>query len=334
MGFGMNNSLEAAAAALRGKKRVLVATHVNPDGDAIGSAAALAHVAKAGGRDCRLFLATGLPEFLSFLPLPCPWVRSLDELEGWVPDLAAATDCGDASRTGPLKDFFLTGRPPAPGWETAATLNIDHHPDNTLFAAGNWADPRYAATGLMVGLLAEHLEIPLAGGLGWAVYLSLVSDTGNFSFANTDAESFAMAGRIVRNGLQIAAFTQVYENTWTLERMRLWGRLLAETTLHRGGSVVCSIVPRRYLEDLDLKRSSLDGYASWLRKLRGVRVVVFIREDEQGLCKLSLRSTGVDVQKVAARFGGGGHVVAAGADVAMAPRALAGAVLEALDAVL
>jgi phosphoesterase RecJ-like protein len=330
----MNNSLEDAAAALRGKKRVLVATHVNPDGDAIGSAAAMAHVALAGGCDCRLFLGTGLPEFLSFLPLPCPWVRSLNELEGWVPDLAAATDCGEASRLGLLKDFFLSGRAPAPGWETAATLNIDHHLDNTLFAGHNWADSGYSATGLMLGLLAEYLEIPLAGGLGWAVYLSLVSDTGNFTFANTDAESFAMAGRIVRAGLNIAEFSKEYENTWTLERMRLWGRLLNEITLHKGGSVACSLVPRRYLQDLGLKRTSLDGYASWRRKIRGVRVAGFIREDERGLCTLSLRSTDVDVQQVAAGFGGGGHRNAAGADVALSPQALAGAVLAALETVL
>ncbi|MDR2075760.1 MAG: DHH family phosphoesterase [Desulfovibrio sp.] len=330
----MNNSLEAAAAALRGKKRVLALTHVNPDGDAIGSAAAIAHVVMAKGCDCRLFLGTGLPEFLSFLPLPCPWVRSLDELDGWRPDLAVATDCGDASRTGVLEDFFLTRRAPVSGWETTATLNIDHHLHNTLFADSNWADCRYAATGLMVGLLAEYLDLPLAGDLGWAVYLSLVADTGNFSFANTDAECFAMAGRVVRSGLRVADFSQKYENVWTLERMRLWGRLLSEVTLHKGGAVACSLVPRRYLRDLGLKKSSLDGYASWLRKIRGVRVAVFIREDEDGVCKLSLRGTGVNVQKVAASFGGGGHAAAAGADVAMSPRALAGAVLDALEAEL
>jgi phosphoesterase RecJ-like protein len=311
-----------------------VTTHDNPDGDAIGSAAALAHVARAGGCDSRLLLSTGLPEFLSFLPLPCPWVRTLEELEDWVPDLAAATDCGDAFRTGLLKDFFLTRRPPAPGWETAVTLNIDHHRDNPLFAVHNWADERYPATGMMVGLLAEHLDIPLAGDLGWAVYLSLVADTGNFTFANTDAESFAMAGRIVRNGLQVADFSQKYENSWTMERMRLWGRLLSEVTLHKGGAIACSLVPRRYLQELGLKKASLDGYASWLRRLRGVRVAVFIREDENGVCKLSLRSSGTDVCKVAARFGGGGHAVAAGADVSMSPKSLAKAVLEALDAVL
>ncbi|MDR1359954.1 MAG: bifunctional oligoribonuclease/PAP phosphatase NrnA [Deltaproteobacteria bacterium] len=330
----MNNSLEAAAAALRGKKRVLAATHVNPDGDAVGSAVALAQVVMALGCDCRLFLGDGLPEFLSFLPLPCPWARSLDELDGWVPDLVAATDCGDASRLGPLEDFFLSRRAPAPGWETAATLNIDHHPDNALFADHNWADARCSATGLMIGLLAEYLKIPLAGNLGWAVYLSLVSDTGNFTFSNTDAESFAMAGRIVQNGLKIAEFSKEYENTWTLERMRLWGRLLSEITLHKSGDVACSIVPRRYLRELNLKRSSLDGYASWLRKIRGVRVAVFIREDERGLCKLSLRSMGVDVQKVAACFGGGGHRNAAGAEVSMSPGALAEAALAALDSVL
>ncbi|MDR2161365.1 MAG: DHH family phosphoesterase [Desulfovibrio sp.] len=330
----MKNSLAEAACALEGRRRVLVATHVNPDGDAIGAAAAAAPVAAAKGCDCRLFLGTGLPEFLSFLPLPCPWVRALGDLAGWTPDLAVAVDCGDARRTGALESFFKNRAAPAPGWELAATLNIDHHPDNTLFGDHNWADSSYAATGAMLGLLAEHLGIPLAGDLGWAVYLSLVADTGNFSFASTDAEIFAMAGRIVSNGLRVAEFTEKYENTWSMERMRLWGRLWSEVTLHLNGAVACSIVPAVYLRELGLKRSSLDGYASWLRKIRGVRVVLFIREDEPGRCKLSLRSAGVDTQKIAARFGGGGHRNAAGAEVDMAPEALAGIVLDCLKTML
>ena len=329
----MDNSFASAVAALEGKKRVLVATHVNPDGDAVGAAAALAHVCTAKGADCRLLFVTGLPDFLLWLPLPCPWLGSVEELHGWMPDLAAVVDCGDAHRTGDLEELFLSGKAPAPGWEGVDTLNIDHHLGNPLFARHNWADYTRSATGEMVGMLAEHLGMRLEGDLGTAIYLALVSDTGNFSYSNTTAEAFAMASRIVQNGLDVGAFSAQWENNWSLGRMHLWGRLLEEISLHAGGAVACSVAPRAYLEELGLHRYDLDGFASWLRKLKGVRVGVFIREDRPNFCKVSLRSMGgdVDVRAVAARFGGGGHAAAAGAEVEMPAQELAAVIIAELE---
>ena len=332
----MENSLESVAAALRGKKRVLITAHVNPDGDAVGAAAALAGVVMRLGSECRLFFATGLPNFLLWLPLPCPWVYSVEELSGWTPDLVVAVDCGDAHRMGVLEDFFTKAVIPAPGWENAETANIDHHLGNPLFAKYNWADHSRSATGEMIGLLGESLGMRLEGDLGLAVYLALVSDTGNFSYSNTHKDTFAMASRIVSNGLEVGAFSALWENNWSLNRMHLWGRLLEEITLHAGGAVACGIAPRGYLEELGLKKYDLDGFASWLRKLKGVRVGLFIREDGPGLCKMSLRSMGgdIDVRSIAARFGGGGHAAASGAEVRMEAHALAAVVISDLEELL
>jgi phosphoesterase RecJ-like protein len=137
-----------------------------------------------------------------------------------------------------------------------------------------------------------------------------------------------MASRIVAAGLDIADFTRKYENTWSLARMRLWGRLLNEISLHEGGAVACSIAPKRYLDELGLDKEDLDGYSSWLRKLLGVQVGLFIREDSPGFCKISLRSMGdFDVQAVAHLYGGGGHVAAAGAELGLPPEKTAELVL-------
>ena len=316
-----NTAMDCVARALKGKEKVLVVTHINPDGDAIGSAAALAHIAGGLGADTRLLLVTGLPDYLAWLPLPCPWVYRVEELASWKPDLVAAVDCGDAERMGSaLSAFFTRGAVPASGWEHAATLNIDHHLGNPCFAGTNWADHTYSATGEMIGLLAESLNMPLTGDLAKAVYMALVSDTGNFTYSNTSPESMALAARILRGGLDIAAFTADFENNWTLERMRLWGQLMNEVSLHAGGTIICSLVPRHYLTDRGLKKSDLEGFASSLRRIRGVKVVLFIREDAPGHSKISLRSMGdVNVQGVAASQGGGGHIAAAGADVDMSP---------------
>ena len=330
----MQTIQDTLADAIREAKRVLVGTHVNPDGDAIGSAAALAHIALHSGSDVRILLGSGLPDFLSWLPLPAPEVKTLAELGSWTPDLLLLADCGEINRAEPDLAAALAGKSrPGPDWERLVTANIDHHVSNAGFGHINWVEPSRSATGELVGLLAEHMGIPLAGPLGEAVYLALVADTGNFSFANTGPECLAMAARLVAAGLDIAEFTSKYENTWNLDKMRLWGRLLSEVRLHADGAVAYSVAPKRYLDEFGLTKADLDGFAAWLRRLRGVRVGLFIREDSPSFCKISLRSMGdFDVNAVAALYGGGGHAAAAGAELSLPPEAVAEKVLADISA--
>jgi phosphoesterase RecJ-like protein len=322
-------SLQAMENALRCAKRVLVVGHINPDGDTVGSSVALAHIMLRLQGDAHILLASGVPDFLSWLRIPVPIVRGTAELGGWEPDMAVFVDCGDAGRAG--FDFA-----DAPDAEIAPFLkkkgivvaNIDHHVSNPRFADINWVEPQRSAAGEMVGILAERLGFDLDGELGEALFLALASDTGNFSYSNTSADCLAMAAHIVAAGLNVAEFTRKYENNWSVARMHLWGKLMSEISLHENGSVACSIVPKRYLDELGLKKEALEGYASWLRKLRGVRVGLFIREDSPDFCKISLRSMGdFDSQAVAALYGGGGHAAAAGAELSRSPDAAAKEVL-------
>lgn len=320
---------DAVEQTIKQAGRLLIASHINPDGDAVGSVAALAAIALDLGKEARIYLQSGVPRHLDWLPLPAPRVRTLADLGNWEPDCIIFVDCGDGSRAGDELTPFLPG--PARLHGGPITVNIDHHISNPGFAAINWVEPRCSATGEMVGRLAEGLGIPLCGALGEALYLALVSDTGNFSYANTGADCLALASRIAAQGLDIGRFTQRHENNWSLARMHLWGRLMSEITLHENGAIVCSVVPLAYLKEAGLGKDALEGYASWLRKLRGVRVALFVREDGPGSCKISLRSMGdVDTQRVAAAFGGGGHKAASGADLSLPPGEAAARVLEAL----
>ena len=330
----MRTIQERLADAISKAGRVLVATHVNPDGDAIGSAAALARIALHSGAEARILLGTGLPDFLSWLPLPAPSVKNLKELGGWTPDLLLLADCGEINRAEPdLAAVLAKKELPGPDWKNLVVANIDHHVSNAGYGHLNWVEPSRSATGELAGLLAEHMGIPLSGELGEAVYLALVADTGNFSFANTGPDCLAMAARLVAGGLDIADFTSKYENTWNIAKMRLWGRLLSEVRLHADGAVAYSIVPKNYLDELGLTKADLDGFAAWLRRLRGVRVGLFIREDRPSFCKISLRSMGdFDVNAVAALYGGGGHAAAAGAELPLPPAAVAEKVLADIEA--
>ena len=328
----MSDGPAAVESAVVSARRTLIVSHVNPDGDAVGSCVALARIIQELGNDPRIFLQSGVPDFLSWLALPSPLVHTLAELGEWKPELLLFVDCGDMHRAGEEISAFMRGENARMPRKEIMAANIDHHASNLNFADVNWVDPECSATGELVGILAEKLGIPLAGELGEALYLTLVSDTGGFSYANTSADCLAMASRIVSLGLDVGRFTTKYENNWTLARMHLWGRLLSEISLHEQGSVVCSVVPKRYLQELGLNKDALEDYASWLRKLRGVRVALFVREDGPSRAKISLRSMGdVNVHEVAALFGGGGHAGAAGAELNLPPREAADLVLEALS---
>lgn len=325
----MHSIPDSLAKAITGARRVLVATHVNPDGDAVGSAVALAHIIRHSGVEARILFGAGLPDFLSWLPLPVPSVKTVAELGSWTPDLILVADCGEIGRAEPDVAALMTEALAGTGKGSGIVVaNIDHHVSNSGFGHLNWVEPQRAATGELIGLLAEHMGIPLEGELGQAIYLALVSDTGNFSFSNTGPDCLSLAARLVAGGLNIAEFTAKYENTWNICKMRLWGRLLNEVALHADGAIAWSVARKRYLEEFSLTKADLDGFASWLRRLRGVRVGLFIREDGPGRCKISLRSMGdFDVQKVAALYGGGGHAAAAGAELSLPPEEAAAKVL-------
>lgn len=309
--------------------RILAVTHVNPDGDAVGSLLALGHIAVALGKDIRLYCESPIPPFLAWLKSPVPVSRSLDELGSWQPDRIIFLDCADENRAGEEIRNRIAQYRESSG-SGVKTVCIDHHIANPGFADVNWVDASMSATGMMVGFVGKDLGLPLSGGFGESVFLSMASDTGSFSFGNTTALTLQTAAEIVANGLSLAEFTAKYENNWTLDRMHLWGSLMREVALLCSGKAVVSIVTDEHLARYNSRRTDLEGYASWLRRLKGSKVVILARSSSKG-SKVSLRSMGdVDVQAIAARFGGGGHKAAAGIDMAAPPREAAALVLEAV----
>lgn len=318
---------------IRLARRILAVTHVSPDGDAIGSLVSFGHIASELGIDIRLYCESPVPDYIGWLTPPVPVLSDLSELSAkgtdeWIPDTVAFLDCAESERAGDtVRDYIARlhkSETPTP----CTTICIDHHVSNPSYADVNWVDPGACATGVMVATLAKTFGIPLSGALGEAIYLALVSDTGSFSYSNTNAQGLEVAAEIVHEGLPLAEFTAKYENNWSLPRMHLWGQLMGEVQVVSGGKVVVSVVTQDHLDRFGVEKSDLEGYASWLRRLAGVKVVLFCRPSSKG-AKISLRSMGdVDVQKVASRFGGGGHKGAAGIDMPESPQTAATLVLE------
>ena len=319
------------AAWLRAHDNFLVVSHTHPDGDAVGSTLAAAHVLKALGKQVVMYNATGLPEAYDWLELPAPVVTSLAQLAelGFKPAACLALDCGDLHRI---------GEELAQAWETgffAATASIDHHSDNPLYADVNWVRIEAGATAQLVGELAEFLGLSLSGPLGEAVYLGIATDTGNFQYDNTSAEILDMAADIVRQGLDVGGFTDKLNNQWTLARMKAWVELLSLMETAFDDRLVYVAAEQEFFIKHNLPGTDYSEFSSLLRRIRGARIGMFIRAFKSGQSKVSLRSTGaVDVCKAAQAFGGGGHRNAAGVEMAVPPREALAALLPHLETAL
>lgn len=296
----MNRILEA----IRAGSSFLVASHANPDGDAIGAQAAMGHLLKALGCRVILYNISGMPDHFSWLKMPCPVLTELPE-DGY--DWIIALDCGDERRGGkPLQEAMAKG----------PTMVIDHHIANPQWGALNWVEVERSSTCEMVAALAEAAGEKLSGPLGEAAYLGLATDTGHFTFDNTSPRCMEMAARIIRLGLNTARINELIQNQWSLARFRLWSEVTSSLALYFDGQLGVIRITSEQLSRLGATAADCDGLTNFLLRIKGCRAAMSLRENKPGSLKLSLRSvSGVNIQPVAAAFGGGGHKCAAGADM-------------------
>jgi len=287
--------------ALRTGDNFLVTSHVRPDGDAIGSMAALGHVLRTLGKNFFLFNESGLPEAYSWVDMPAVMQTSIPE-SGW--DWIIVLDSSNALRAGE----YIAGLV-----DHKAVINIDHHPDNPGFGLINWVDPGFSSVGEMIALLAREMELDLTGSLAQGIYLAIVSDTGFFSFGNTTPGVLELSARLIRSGLDNRAINPLITNQWSRGRMHLHGSAMQQAEFIDRGHIALICISRDMLRQTGTGPEDCQGLVNMLLKVQGVRVAATLREDESRQVKLSLRSAGPeDVRAIAREFGGGGHYNASG----------------------
>ena len=291
------------AAFLRAHRSFVILGHVDPDGDAIGSALGLAGMLRAEGRVARVALPGGVPDTYRFLPRTDEVGASLEDVD---PEAEAVVvlDSTSPSRLANLAPLTDGTRPLA---------NVDHHPDNSRFGAPSFVDPTACATALLLYELARDHDFAIDAEVASCLYTGIVTDTGRFTFSNTDARGLAAAAELTRLGAEASRIaTRVYA-THTPSSLRLLGAVLATLELHEQGRVACVQVTNRMLEECGATSEDADGFSGLARSVEGVSVGLFFRETEGGT-KVSFRSNGgVSIHGVASRFGGGGHSSASGA---------------------
>jgi len=299
----------AIAATLAGKRNVILATHVNPDGDALGSLLALADILESMGKEVFCFLEKSLPSLYRFLPggeKIHTELRALKEFAAVAPEETAvvALDCGDSARLGDAADDLAKISP---------LLVIDHHQSNDGFGDISWIEPQRSSTGEMVFDLAEILGVTLSQQAAFCLYTAILTDTGSFRYETTSAHTFAVAGRLVQLGVRPQEVaTKVFDN-YTPGRLRLLDQVLSTLEIRDNGRIAFIEVSRIMYEKTGTTPDETENFINFPRSISSVEVAVFLKEIEDGRVSVSMRAKGgCDVAAIAAQFGGGGHRNAAG----------------------
>lgn len=288
---------------LREKESFLMLTHVNPDGDAIGSSLALALALRRLRKKVTLVRVDELPETYRFLPGADLYVP-YQQVDGEY-DVALFLDCGDLDRVGAARSVVDRAK---------VKVNIDHHVTNTYYGDYNYIDPLVSSVGEQIYQMLHAAEIALDKDIATNLYVAVATDTGSFRYENTHVDTHMIAAALLMEGVEPGEISnQVYE-TRSLAAVRLLGAVLATLQVSRDGQVVWLTLTRRTLADTGATDDDTEGLVNYARSVRGVEVGVLFREVEGGEVRVNFRSKSrVDVSAIASQFGGGGHPRASGA---------------------
>lgn len=298
----------ALAEVLVPGRRVCLTTHVNPDGDGLGSEVGLAHLLRARGVEVLIANPTVTPSRFDFLFRGLPKVdRSAEAVKTLrSAEVIVVLDISDLGRLGMLSETVAKQGVPV--------ACIDHHVSpGTLPPGPRYVDPSAAATGELVAEIALANRWPLTPEVARALYVAVLTDTGGFRFSNTHPRTLRIAAELLETGLDPESiYLDVYANA-PAGRPRLLAETLQTLVVEENPGLAWVTVPPGAVERHGVTVDDLDGIVEFPRSVAGVRMALLFREMSQGRVKVSLRSVGdVDVAAFARPFGGGGHVHASG----------------------
>jgi bifunctional oligoribonuclease and PAP phosphatase NrnA len=279
------------------RNRFVLTSHARPDGDAVGSVLACGEILRQMGKSVEVVLHDGVPTI--YRPLPfADEVRQVESVNGHY-EAAILLECDSVQRTriSGLEQHFL--------------INIDHHATGKTFGNVNWIEPSACATAEMIFWLAQQARVRITPQIATCLYTAVLTDTGSFCFIGTSERTFALAQQLVHAGADPARIAQSVYFSNTTAKMRLLG--MALSTLNRDGNLAWMYVTREQMDRAQAREEDCEGLVNYTLAIEGVEVAMFLREQEDGKWRMSLRSKGaVDVAEVASKFGGGGHHSASG----------------------
>ena len=302
----MNNSFDEIAKVMLDAQTVLLYPHINMDGDALGSCAALCKALRMAGKQAYILIEESIPLNLQFMDKGyCTTDTGILE----EPDLSVCVDCGEMSRFPGRRETFLKGK---------TSMCLDHHHTTSAFCQYNYIDDQAAAAGEIVYEVLRAMGTPQDAEIGEALFAALTTDTGNFQYSNTTKKSFEIMTDIFDWGVDTNKVSvELYENVRP-ERKYIESKALGTMELIGGGKGAIAYVTDEMMKETGALPEETDLVVQELRSISGVEYAAFLKEKETGLIRISLRAKRKgDVAAIAEKLGGGGHVKAAGGTLHM-----------------
>lgn len=286
---------------------ILLLTHKSPDGDAVGSTAAMACMLEMMGKRAYIMYPEEPSARLLFI-LKGREYMTAERRDDSAYSLVVSLDCASAQRLGKLEQEFMS----------RVELSVDHHLSNTPFASVTYTAPAASATCEIVYELAHELVSrgklhELTPALAYPIYAGIASDTGSFKYSNTSAHTFEVCARLVKTGIDIAEIARLMFDTAPLGKLRAEALATQRLRIFADGRAAIIDLPREILSDNGLTYDDFDDVVNIARRVDGVEIGAYVRCADNGDYKVSLRSNSyADVAAICARHAGGGHLRAAG----------------------
>lgn len=285
-------------------KSIVILTHENPDGDAVGSSLALYEALKEIGKEDVDLIIPEYPRTYKFLPN----VDVVKKEGKRAYDLAIALDCATIKLLNGWSNYF----------EDAKTkIVIDHHGTNTMYGDINFVNPDSPACAQILLTMFEYFGIGITNNIGKCIITGIITDTGGFQYQSTRPETFEFASRILKSGVNVSEIYKKAMNTKTRANFELRKKAIDRMEFLENAKISFTYITKRDIEEVNATSDDFEGIVDEGRCIEGVEVSIFLRETEKGY-KVSLRSNEyVNVSDVCLIYGGGGHVHAAGCNVNM-----------------
>lgn len=278
---------------------IAITSHLRPDGDSIYTSLALAEMLELLGKNVQVVNHDPLP--FPLCDFPEMKRIKIGQINPENIDLVILLECADVSRSGQT------------GINHLPKINIDHHYSNSPYADLNWIDPAASAVGEMVYELVEPLGISLTPKIAEYLYAAIFSDTGSFQFSNTSGKALYTCYRLVEAGANPYRVAEKLTANNTPAKIKLLARVLNSLELNEKGDIAILTMFKKDQIETGLKEVEVEDITTIARSIKGVRMVIFFKEMEPDVFRVSLRSKGsANSALVAEHFGGGGHMHAAG----------------------
>jgi phosphoesterase RecJ-like protein len=303
---------------IKKSKKIAILPHISADGDALGSAFALALGLKKMNKDIDIYLEEEIPKIYDFLP-GRDFKKDYEGNEIFY-DLVIAIDTGSVERLGHRKFIFNN---------CINTINIDHHKTNDYFGFNNWIDVNASSVGEMIYAILKALNIDMDKDIATCLYVAISTDTGSFRFSNTTSLTHKIISDIISYEIDVADISKRIFDNISIQKLKLMSKAINSVELYENGKIALMSVSDDKIGIDGLKNEDFDGIVNLGRNVNGVEVSILLRKWNDKEIKVNFRSNYyVDVSKVAGVFKGGGHKRAAGCIIKGSPEEIKKIVLK------